>query len=388
VSLSVCYLTRNEADVLPRSIRSVAGVADHVVFADTVSAYGTAAAAAAAGAQVFEFPWDDDFAAGRNFAIARATGDWVLWLNADEELTPESIDRVRRCAAGGGGGGGGGDRAIFGYFVRVQNLMKAGDPSAVALTSDLRLFRRRPDLRYVGRLHPGFTDELVAAVTAEGMRVDDCDVMLRRHAYRSEPTEAKLRFTLRLLERELRDRPGQLRYLIELGRVLLRLKDPRGHGVLMQAAAQVLPLRYDATPPGGKAQVLLEYLLDLPPERLPADLPREQVQELALRWFPLSPRLMFKLAEQWFRAGDADRAAGILERLVELGRRGTYDRTQSFDLGLVQDDAVVNLAACYRRRGRLDEAERCYVQLLGSRHFAAHARQGLAAVRAAKQGLA
>jgi glycosyltransferase involved in cell wall biosynthesis len=379
LSLSACYLTRNEADVLPRSIRSVAGVADQVVVADTGSTDGTAAAAAEAGAQVVEFPWDDDFAAGRNVALARATGDWVLWLNADEELTPESAGHVRRCLAGGG------DRAIFGYFVRVQNFLKANDPTAVALTSDLRLFRRRPDLRYVGRLHPGFTDELVAVVAAEGLRVDDCDVTLRRHAYRSEPTEAKLRFTLRLLERELQDRPGQLRYLIELGRVLLRLKDPRGHDVLMQAAARVLPLRYETTPPQtGKVQVLLEYLLELPPERLPPDLSPEQVRELAQRWFPLSPRLMFKLAEQWFRAGDTDRAAGILERLVDLGRRGTYDRTQAFDVGLVADDALVNLAACYRRLGRLDSAERCYEQLLHSRHFAAHARQGLAAVRAAK----
>lgn len=382
MSLSVCYLTRNEAAILPRSIRSVAGVADQVVVADTGSTDGTAEVAAEEGARVFAFTWDDDFAAGRNFALAQATGDWVLWLNADEELAPEAIDRLRRCVADGG------DRGVFGYFVRVQNMMKANDPGAVALTSDLRLFRRRPDLRYVGRLHPDFTDELVAAVAGEGLRVDDCDLTLRRHAYLSEPTEAKLRFTLRLLERELQDRPGQLRYEIEHGRVLLRLKDPRGHEVLARAAEQIRPLRHDTVPPAGKVQVLLEYLLDLPPERLPAGWSRDEVQDLALRWFSLSPRLMFKLAEQWFRAGDPDRAAGILERLVDLGRSGAYDRTQTFDLGLVGDDALVNLAACYRRLGRLDAAERCYVQLLGSRHFAPHARQGLAAVRAAKGRLA
>ena len=50
--------------------------------------------AAALGALVHPFPWDDDFAAGRNFALGQATGDWILWLNPDEEVLPITPERV------------------------------------------------------------------------------------------------------------------------------------------------------------------------------------------------------------------------------------------------------------------------------------------------------
>src|SRR6266481_1881193 len=92
MSLSVCLLTRNQEMDLPRALRSVAGLADEVIVADTASTDGTAQVAAGLGAKVVQFPWNDDFAAGRNFATGQAIGDWVLWLNADEELLPAGQD--------------------------------------------------------------------------------------------------------------------------------------------------------------------------------------------------------------------------------------------------------------------------------------------------------
>src|SRR5438552_15475222 len=88
MSLSVCLVTRNEEQNLARVLGSVRGVADEVVVVDTHSADRSAAVAAEQGAKVFQHDWHDDFAAARNDALERATGDWVLWLNPDEELLP------------------------------------------------------------------------------------------------------------------------------------------------------------------------------------------------------------------------------------------------------------------------------------------------------------
>ena len=74
MALSVCFLTRNEEKNIARAVRSVAGVADEVIVADTGSADRTAPVAAEAGARVCQVPWDDDFAAGRNYALDQATG--------------------------------------------------------------------------------------------------------------------------------------------------------------------------------------------------------------------------------------------------------------------------------------------------------------------------
>jgi glycosyltransferase involved in cell wall biosynthesis len=85
-------IVKNEARCLTRCLRSVRGVVDEMVIADTGSADETATLAREAGARVVEFAWAGDFSAARNFAIGQTTGDWVLVLDADEWAS-ESLGR-------------------------------------------------------------------------------------------------------------------------------------------------------------------------------------------------------------------------------------------------------------------------------------------------------
>jgi glycosyltransferase involved in cell wall biosynthesis len=90
-SLSVAMITMNEAANLPRtlaSLRSVPEFAPEVVVVDSGSTDNTLEIARSAGARVFAEPWKG-YAAQKNSAIAHAAGDWVLSLDADEELSPE-----------------------------------------------------------------------------------------------------------------------------------------------------------------------------------------------------------------------------------------------------------------------------------------------------------
>src|SRR3954468_21285345 len=113
-SLSACFLTRNEAPTIERAVRSVAGVADEAVVVETHSDAGTAEARAAAGAVVTHFTWGDDFAAGRDYTIRKATGDWVLWMHGSEELAPEAHAALRACIE---------RENAFGFFVRIQAVV-------------------------------------------------------------------------------------------------------------------------------------------------------------------------------------------------------------------------------------------------------------------------
>jgi len=375
--LSVCFLTRNQEADLPRALRSVAPVAAECLVVDTGSTDRTAGVAEENGARVLSFAWEEDFSAGRNFAVRQAAGEWVLWMNADEELLPESVVAFEECM---------GRENLFGYFVRVLHTPNPATPDRPADTADLRLFRRRPDLPFVGRLHPAHGPESLEVIRKEGLRVAACNVALRSHAPPGGLDETKLQWIRRLLELELADRPGNLHYLIEYGRVLLRLGDAKGHEVLAQAVEQVLPLRDAPNAPSFKVQVLLEYLLNVPPEVTRSRLTRKEARALARRWFPSSPTLLYRVAEQEFREGDSARAAEALESLIGLGQSGAYDRSQVFDPALIADDSLMNLAACYLQLGRLDDAERCYRMLLGSKSQNAQAVQGLSAVAQLRRG--
>ena len=359
MSLSVCLLTRNQCAHVAAALESLVGLADEVVVADACSTDGTAELAQRAGARVTRLAWEDDFAAGRNFVLAQARGDWVLWFNADEELTRASHDHVRACAA---------REDTFAWFVHLHNLLSLGPPEQIAPTADLRLFRRRADLRFVGRCHPRLENAVVEKVRQEGLQVLPSSIVIRSHAPLVEQTEGKLRWMARLLELELADRPGQLPYEIELGRTLLALGEERGHAVLAGAAEHLSAARDAAAPPSMKAQVLLEYLLTTAAPKNQARLSREEAADLALRWFASSPTLLYLLAQQAFAAKDVAGAARLLEHLVELGRTGAFDRSRMFAPGLVGEEALINLAVCYRQLGEPDRAVACYQRLLGTRY--------------------
>jgi len=97
-TLSVAIITLNEAENLPRTLASV-GFAGEIVLVDSGSTDATVEIAKQAGARIFEEPWKG-FAGQKNAAIAHATGDWVLSLDADEEVSPELRREIETLLAG------------------------------------------------------------------------------------------------------------------------------------------------------------------------------------------------------------------------------------------------------------------------------------------------
>lgn len=93
-SISLCMIVRDEEAVLGRCLESVAPAVDEIIVVDTGSMDGTKAVAAAYTDRIFDFAWVDDFAAARNASFAKATGDYILWLDADDVLLPEDLDAL------------------------------------------------------------------------------------------------------------------------------------------------------------------------------------------------------------------------------------------------------------------------------------------------------
>ncbi len=86
LSLSVVIITLNEEANLARTLAGVAW-ADEVIVVDSGSTDGTRAIAESSGARFFVEPWKG-FAAQKNSALEKATSDWILSLDADEEVEP------------------------------------------------------------------------------------------------------------------------------------------------------------------------------------------------------------------------------------------------------------------------------------------------------------
>ena len=92
-NVSLCMIVKDEEANLPRCLRAVQGLVRQLVVVDTGSKDRTREIAASFGAELHEFPWINDFSAARNFSLRFATSPWVMYLDADEEMAPESAAR-------------------------------------------------------------------------------------------------------------------------------------------------------------------------------------------------------------------------------------------------------------------------------------------------------
>jgi glycosyltransferase involved in cell wall biosynthesis len=94
MKLSVCIITKNEEKDLPRCLESIKHLADEIIIIDDDSTDKTVEIAKKYGAKVFTRQLDN-FAAQKNFAVEKATGDWIFAIDADEEATPELKDEIK-----------------------------------------------------------------------------------------------------------------------------------------------------------------------------------------------------------------------------------------------------------------------------------------------------
>lgn len=93
--LSLCIIVKDEERWIARCLTSVKDVVDEMIVVDTGSSDRTREIAKALGASVYPYAWSGHFADARNFGVEKATGEWILWLDADEEVDVKDAPHLR-----------------------------------------------------------------------------------------------------------------------------------------------------------------------------------------------------------------------------------------------------------------------------------------------------
>jgi glycosyltransferase involved in cell wall biosynthesis len=133
--VTVVVPTRDEAASLPRCLASLGRDFAEVIVVDSASRDGTATIAREAGAQVLDFRWDGGLPRKRNWTLRthRFTTPWVLFLDADERVTPAFVDELRRVLP---------ESPHVGYWVSYDNWFLGAPLRHGDVMRKLALFRR------------------------------------------------------------------------------------------------------------------------------------------------------------------------------------------------------------------------------------------------------
>lgn len=150
--VSLCMIVKNEERSLPSCLNSVRGAVDEVIVVDTGSTDQTVQLARQQGAAVIPFNWCDDFAAARNRGLAAATGDWILFLDADEILDDKARVELPLWST---------QKGVDGFFLQIHNYTGNGS-GGVTINPVLRMFRNHPEHRFSGRIHEQIAESIVS----------------------------------------------------------------------------------------------------------------------------------------------------------------------------------------------------------------------------------
>lgn len=140
--LTLSMIVKNEEKHLSGCFDSVKGLVDEIILTDTGSTDRTLEIAKEYGAKIYHFAWINDFSAARNYSLKYSTGDWILYLDADERLSPKSIEEVRRIIS---------RKTDEAYQCSVNSIDEVNHvPHFISYP---RLFRNNPKLEFTGRVH-------------------------------------------------------------------------------------------------------------------------------------------------------------------------------------------------------------------------------------------
>ena len=198
-TLALSMIVRNGEKDIRGCLNSVRGIVDEVDIADTGSTDSTKNIATETGARVISIPWENDFAKARNLALKEVHTDWVLFLDADEQLDPAASGYLPRLMD---------QKQVMGYLTSIRNYAlsmqdRVWDRPAIPNDSsfepakkypayveheNVRLFRRSSEIFFVGRVH----ETVGTSIEAAGGKLSPCPVLIHHFGLAAD-AETKVR---------------------------------------------------------------------------------------------------------------------------------------------------------------------------------------------------
>ncbi len=185
-TLSLCMIVKNEEKHLVKCLLSVRGIVDEIIVVDTGSTDKTISIAKVFGAGIFEFPWTGDFSAARNQSLVRASGDWILVLDADEVISSLDHGRLLKTIDRGDGRPVAFDIITRNYLARPGSAGWTENDGSYPHeekgvgwfgSNKVRLFRNNGPARFENPVH----ELLEASLKRAGISIEKCDIPIHHY---------------------------------------------------------------------------------------------------------------------------------------------------------------------------------------------------------------
>ncbi|OAA90625.1 tetratricopeptide repeat-containing glycosyltransferase family 2 protein [Clostridium ljungdahlii] len=145
--ISLCMIVKNEEKYLPACLESIKDIVDEIIIVDTGSTDKTVEIAQNYGAKVYYFKWNNNFSEARNVSLKYATKDWILIMDADDELQPKYRDNFKLLLNSKLD-----DNAVY-FFETLNYCGDKPDDNCITINLNPRMFKNGRGFHYEGEIH-------------------------------------------------------------------------------------------------------------------------------------------------------------------------------------------------------------------------------------------
>jgi tetratricopeptide (TPR) repeat protein len=298
-------IVKDEEEMLPGCLEPLQGVVDEMIVVDTGSTDRTVEIAESFGARVVSFPWNGSFADARNASIEAASGDWLIYLDADEHMEADDARHLRALL---------GRTWREGFYLVETNFTGGSDAGSAVTHMALRVWRNRPQYRFAGRIHEQKTHTMPTYLPE---RFETTRIRVRHYGYLNQRivSKDKSRRNIQLLEQEAQEsRTPFTDY--NLGSEYLVLGDHAGARMHLDRSWEAL--REQGLESVGYAPLLVSRVARARREVGDFEAAVAAVDE-GLARFPDHTDLVLEAALAARSRGDLRRAGELAERCLEMG---------------------------------------------------------------------
>jgi tetratricopeptide (TPR) repeat protein len=348
-TLSFCTIVKNEAVNLARCLDSVQPYVDEMIIVDTGSTDDTVAIAQRFGATIGHFDWCDDFSAARNYSLSLVTGDWILMLDADEELVVTD-PCFRDCLAN--------PNPPHAFGLTRKDLYETDD---FAGGIHLRLYQNQPGVHYVGRFHEQLKYERPLTLgMLNGLEIlhygNSDENLFQKNINRDIPILEAMRTAGEL----------DLWRLDCLARKYLKVNEPeKAQDCYSEALERLTPYLLEGQRPDNFFWI--PTLLDALGSQVIEDKDLETAQiicQRGLEWCPNHPPLNYLTGELLSLLGFPRGALAYFQYCLEMGEQETYYRGDPFAMSFVSTFPAYGMGCTYMDLHDWDNAQAAFQLVL------------------------
>ncbi|MGL5753903.1 MAG: tetratricopeptide repeat-containing glycosyltransferase family 2 protein [Paraclostridium sp.] len=148
-SLSICMIVKNEEKNIARCLESIKEIADEIIIVDTGSSDKTIDICKKYNVKLINYEWNNNFSEARNVSLEHATKDYILCLDADEEIPKSALSKIIKLLSQ--------SNLVQGYFLRLVNIINKTNMGEYIV---FRLFENNPNYRFKGKIHEQIANEI------------------------------------------------------------------------------------------------------------------------------------------------------------------------------------------------------------------------------------